>query len=142
MSDSLGSGVFSKMKFKGYIDSNKQFKQGMLMNDDGKRLLINKVFPNYSQDFIDVYIEYAHMVSVNGQLKSDPAVVLGFDFKQQKVYPVLYRNDLLDHTIDVYEGGTLNQENAAWLLNYWSDWFNELTADEYDQFKQAELMAG
>jgi len=142
VSDSLGSGVFSKMKFKGYIDSNKQFKQGMLMNDDGKRLLINKVFPNYSQDFIDVYIEYAHMVSVNGQLKSDPAVVLGFDFKQQKVYPVLYRNDLLDHTIDVYEGGTLNQENAAWLLNYWSDWFNELTADEYDQFKQAELMAG
>lgn len=142
MSDTLGSDVFSKMKFKGYLDPNKQFKQGMLMNDYGKRLLIKKVFPNYSQDFIDIYIEYSHVVSVNGQLKADPAVVLGFDLKQQKVYPVLYRNDLLDHSIDVYEGGTLNQDNEEWLLNYWSDWFNELNADEYDQLDHVELMTG
>ena len=142
MSDSIGSDNFSKMKFKGFIDSNKQFKQGMLMNDYGKRLLIKKVYPNYSQDFIDIYIEYAHVVSVNGQLKSDPAVVLGFDLKQQKVYPVLYRNDLLDYSIDVYEEGILNQDNAEWLLNYWSDWFNELNADDYDQVDHVELMTG
>ena len=142
MSDSIGSDIFSKMKFKGFIDSNKQFKQGMLMNDYGKRLLIKKVYPNYSQDFIDIYIEYAHVVSVNGQLKSDPAVVLGFDLKQQKVYPVLYRNDLLDYSIDVYEEGILNQDNAEWLLNYWSDWFNELNADDYDQVDHVELMTG
>ena len=112
------------------------------MNDYGKRLLIKKVYPNYSQDFIDIYIEYAHVVSVNGQLKSDPAVVLGFDLKQQKVYPVLYRNDLLDYSIDVYEEGILNQDNAEWLLNYWSDWFNELNADDYDQVDHVELMTG
>ncbi|TDR23480.1 hypothetical protein [Marinicella litoralis] len=142
MSDSIGSDVFIKMKFKGFIDSNNQFKQGMLMNDEGKRLLIKKVFPSHSQDFIDVYIEYAHVVSVNGQLKADPAVVLGFDLRKQKIYPVLYRNDLLDHSIHVYEAGNLNEDNAEWLLNYWSDWFNELNADEYDHIEQAELMVG
>ena len=142
MSDRLGNNVFLQMKYRGYFDPKKQFKQGLLMNDEGKQLLIKKVFPNHSHDFIDIYLQYAHVVSINGQLKSDPAVVLGFDLKQQKVYPVLYRNDLLDYSIDVYEEGILNQDNAEWLLNYWSDWFNELNADDYDQVDHVELMTG
>ena len=142
MNGSLGNNVFLQMKYRGYLDPRMQFKQGLLMNDDGKRLLIKKVFPNQSHDFIDIYLEYAHVVSINGQLKSDPAVILGFDLKQQKIYPLLYRNDLLDHTIYVYEDGKLNQDNAEWLLNYWSDWFNELDADEYEHFDETELMVG
>lgn len=142
MSHSLESDVFIKMKYWGYIDPKNEFNQGMLMNDEGKRLQIKEVFPDHSHDCVDVYLQFAHVVTINDQLKSDPAVILGFDLKQQKTYPVLYRNDLLDHSIHVYENGTLNEDNAQWLLNYWSDWFSELMAEDYDYLDEAQLMAG
>ena len=45
MSQSLGSDVFVQMKYRGYLDPKTQFKQGLLMNDEGKQLQIKKVFP-------------------------------------------------------------------------------------------------
>ncbi len=141
MSQSLGNDLFLEMMNWGFVDQNDRFKQGMLMNEQGKRLAIKQVFPKKSPSFVDVFIQYAHVVAVNGKYKSDPMVVLGFDLKNKVIYPVLYRNDLLDHTIQVYENGTLNQDNADWLLQYWSDWFNELISDEYDHLEHAQLMA-
>ncbi len=141
MSDSLGNDLFIDMMNWGYIDQDKQFKQGLLMNDAGKRLLIKQVFPKKSPTFVDVYMQYAHVVTVNGQVKSDPGVILGFDLKNKVIHPVLYRNDLLDHTINVYENGTVNQDKADWLLEYWAIWFNELKSGEYDYFDHAQLKA-
>ncbi len=142
MSQNLENDLFVDMMNWGFIDLRNQFKQGMFMNDHGKRLFIKQVFPKKSPDHIDVYMQYAHVVSVNGHLKSDPAVVLGFDLQGKKIYPVVYRNDLLDHTIQVYEDGTLNEDNADWLLQYWSDWLNELNCDDYDSLDHAQLKTG
>ena len=142
VSQSLGSDVFVQMKYRGYLDPKTQYKQGLLMNDEGKQLQIKKVFPENSDENVDVYLQYAHVVAVNDQLKCDPAVILGFDLKQQRVYPVLYRNDLLDHSIHVYENGELNEDNAEWLMSYWCDWFKELEADDYDFLDEAQLMTG
>jgi hypothetical protein len=138
----IGNDLFVDMMNWGFINQGHQFKQGMLMNDEGKRLHIKQVFPKKSPNFIDVYIQYAHVVPINGKFKTDPAVILGFDLKNKVIYPVLYRNDLLDHTINVYETGGINQDNADWLLEYWSAWFNELKSDEYEYIEQAQLMAG
>ncbi len=142
MNQSIGNDLFVDMMNWDFIDKNKQFKQGMLMNDEGKRLQIKKVFPKKSASFIDVFMQYAHVVAVNGQLKSDPAVILGFDLKNKIIYPVLYRNDLLDHTINVYEKGAINQEHADWLLEYWAAWFDELKADDYDYLDYDQLKVG
>ncbi|MFC3194890.1 hypothetical protein ACFODZ_11625 [Marinicella sediminis] len=142
MSHSLGNNLFNEMKNWGFIDHNGQFKKGLLMNDQGKRLLIKQIFPKKSPGLIDVYFQYAHVVTVNGYHKSDPAVVLGFDLKNQAIYPVLYRNDLLDHTISVYQQGTQDEDKAEWLLKFCTDWFGELNADDYDHLEQAHLKAG
>lgn len=142
MNQSLGNDVFLEMMNRGFIKLNDQFKTGMLMNEEGKRLFIKQVFPKKSPDSVDVFMQYAHVVTINGQLKSDPGVVLGFDLKNRTIYPVLYRNDLLDHTINVYENGVLNEAHAEWLLEYWGAWFNELVADDYDHYDHAQLMAG
>lgn len=142
MSQKMGNEIFADMMNWGFVDQNNQFKEGMLMNDQGKRLVIKQVFPKKSPSFVDVYIQYAHVVSVNGQLKSDPMVVLGFDLKNKVIHPVLYRNDLLDHTIQVYENGELNEDNAEWLLQYWSDWLNELNSDDYDFLDHVHLKTG
>ncbi len=142
MNQSLSNDVFLEMINRGFIDQNDQFKQGMMMNEDGKRLFIKQVFPKKSPPSVDVFMQYAHVVSVNGQLKSDPGVVLGFDLKNRSIYPVLYRNDLLDHTINVYEAGALNEEHADWLLEYWAAWFNELVSDDYDHYDPAQLRVG
>ncbi|WP_223786575.1 hypothetical protein [Marinicella meishanensis] len=141
MSQNLENDVFVEMLNWGFVDPQNQFKQGMLMNDDGKRLFIKQVYPNKSPSHIDLFMQYAHVVSVDGQLKCDPAVVLGFDLKNQRIYPVLYRNDLLDHTIHVYEDGALSDDNAEWLLKYWSDWLNELSADDYDYLNPPQKVA-
>ncbi len=141
MSHSLGNSLFLEMMYWRFIDQNNQFKKGMMMNDEGKRLLIKQVFPKKPPAFVDVFMQYAHVVTVNGQLKSDPGVILGFDLKNKVIYPVLYRNDLLDHSINVYEAGTINQDNADWLMEYWSAWFDELKSDEYDYLEHTQLMA-
>lgn len=139
---SLERELFIDMMSWGYIGKNSKFKQGMLMNDLGKQLLIKKVFPDRSHDFVDVYMEYAHVVLVNNEIKSDPAVVLGFDVRRRIVYPVSYRNDLLDHTINIYdESGAINEDQASWLLEYFSGWFREVNSDEYDYFDEAELVS-
>lgn len=142
MSRALGNDLYLEMMFWKYIDKDLQFKQGMLMNDQGKRLLIKQVFPKNPLNFVDVFMQYAHVVTVNGQLKSDPGVILGFNFHKKMVYPLIYRNDLLDHTINIYQDGTLNQDNADWLLEYWAGWFNELRSDDYDSLDYDQLKVG
>lgn len=125
----------------GFINQGNQFKTGMLMNDEGKRLFIKQVFPKKSPSFVDVFIQYAHLVSVYGQLKSDPGVILGFDLKNKVVYPLLYRNDLLDHTIHIYQKGEFDDANAEWLLEYWFTWLDELKSNDYDYLDQPQAMA-
>lgn len=142
MSQNLGNDLFLEMINHGFIGINNQFKQGMLMNDEGKRLFIKQVFPKKAPETVNVFMQYAHVVSVNGQLKSDPCVVLGFDLKNRQIYPVLYRNDLLDHSINVYEAGGINEAHAEWLLEYWGAWFNELVIGDYDHYDQAQLKTG
>jgi|GEM_PF-2180124 len=134
--------LFLKMVNWGFIEKNNRFKQGMLMNDEGKRLQIKQVFPKKSPPFVDVFMEYAHVVTVNGHFKSDPGVVLGFDLKNQVIYPMVYRNDLLDHTINIYENGTLNQDTADWLLEYCLAWFDELNSGDYDHLDYEQLKVG
>lgn len=142
MSHSLGNDLFVEMMYWRFIDQKHQFKKGTMMNDEGKRLYIKQVFPKKSPVLADVFMQYAHVVTVDGQLKSDPGVILGFDLSNKILYPLVYRNDLLDHTINVYEGGSLNQDNANWLLEYWAAWFGELKSGNYDYHDQAQLMAG
>ena len=142
MSDSLARDLFEDMMYWGFIDENQQFKQGILMNEEGKRLQIKQVFPKKSPAFVDVFIQYAHVVTVNGLTKSDPAVILGFNLKNRMIYPALYRNDLLNHTINIYQNGTINQDNAGWLLEYWAAWFDELKSDDYDTLDYDELKVG
>lgn len=142
MSNLSGKDLFIEMMNWDFIGPGGQFKKGMLMNDHGKRLLIKQVYPKKSPGFVDVFMQYAHVVSVNGQLKLDPGVVLGFDVKNKTIHPVLYRNDLLDHTISVYEKDGLNQDKADWLLEYWSAWFDELKSGDYDYLDQAQLKTG
>ncbi len=139
MSDTLGRDLFYKMIQADYISMDNEFKTGILMNDEGKRLLIKQVFPKKSPSFVDVFFQYAHIVTVNGQLKSDPGVILGFDLKNKVVHPVLYRNDLLDHSIHVYQNGHVNEENAEWLLEYWAGWFEELKTNEYELLEEVQL---
>lgn len=142
MSDSLGKNIFEEMMYWRFIDKDRQFKQGMLMNDEGKRLQIKQVSLKKAPAFIDVFMQYAHVVSVDGKLMVDPGVILGFDLKNKMIYPIIYRNGLLDHTINVYQNGTVNQENADWLLEYWAAWFNELKSDDYDHLDYDQLKAG
>ena len=142
MNHSLGNDLFLELLNSEFINQRNQFKKGMFMNDEGKRLLIRKIFPDRSSSSVDVYIQYAHVVMVNGELKTDPGVVLGFDFKNKEIYPMEYRSDLLDHTISVYQDGELNQDNADWLLAYCTAWFDELKNGDYDCIDQAQLKAG
>lgn len=139
MSDSLGRDLFYKMVQADYISMDDEFKTGMLMNDEGKRLYIKQVFPKKSPSFVDVFFQYAHVVTVNGQLKSDPGVILGFDLKNKVVRPILYRNDLLDHSIHVYQNGEVNEGSAVWLLEFWASWLEELKANEYDLLEEVNL---
>ena len=132
MSQNLGNELFKQMQEAGYIDQNNQFKSGMLFNEEGKRLFIKQVSPKKSPiNTADVFFQYSHVVSVGGKLKSDPGVVLGFDLKNQTIHPLLYRNDLLDHSIHVYEKGEFNEGSAVWLLEYWATWFDEIKANHY-----------
>ncbi len=142
VSHSLGMNLILDMKNLGFIDRKHQFKQGMFMNDEGKRLYIKQIFPKKSPAPVDVIMQYAHVVTVNGQLKSDPGVILGFDLINQIIYPMVYQNDLLDHTINVYQNGALNQDNAEWLLTYWTAWFEELKAGDYDSLDYGQLKTG
>jgi hypothetical protein len=139
VSHTLGKDLFIEMMHAGFIDHGKQFKTGMLMNDEGKQLFIKRVYPKYPPASVDLFMQYSHVVTVNGQLKSDPGVILGFDLINNVIIPVLYRNDLLDHSIHVFQKGEINQANAQWLLEYWAEWFNELKANGYDHFDQAQL---
>lgn len=139
VSQTLGNDLFIEMMHAGFIDHSKHFKTGMLMNDEGKRLFIKRVTLEHPPVSLDVFMQYSHVVTVDGQLKSDPGVILGFDLINKVILPVLYRNDLLDHSIHVYQQGVLDQANAQWLLEYWAEWFNELKASGYDHFDQAQL---
>lgn len=141
MNHSLGNELFMKMIKAELVNLNNTFKTGRLMNDEGKRLYIKQVFPKKSPSFVDVFIQYAHVVSVNGQLKSDPGVILGFDLKNQVVYPILYRNDLLDHSIHVFQHGEFDEASAEWLLEYWATWLDELKSNEYDYLEQGQAVA-
>lgn len=142
MSHSLENDLFLEMMKKGFIEQDLQFKKGMLINEKGKRLLIKQVFPKKSPVFVDVFMQYAHVVRVNGQLKTDPGVILGFNFKKKTIYPMIYQNELLDHSINVYQGGSKNQDNADWLLEFWAAWFDELKSDNYACVDYGQLKAG
>lgn len=139
MSNSLGKDLFFKMMVAEFIGTKNQLKTGMLMNDEGKQLYIKQVHLKKPPANVDIIIQYAHVVTINGQLKSDPGVILGFDMINKEVYPILYRNDLLDHTIHVYQNGQFDQSKADWLLEYWSGWLEELKADDYDYVEQEQL---
>ena len=137
MSHSLGQDLFTEMCQLGFIQPNNQFKKGKFMNDEGKRLYIKQVNPKTSPAGrnVTLYMQYAHVVSVYGHPSTDPGVILGFDLEQRCVYPVLYRNDLLDHSIHMYKNGQLDEDQADWLLKFCSDWFKELDADDYDSME-------
>jgi hypothetical protein len=134
---SLGQDLYSQMCEMGFILPGNQFKTGRFMNDDGKRLYIKQIKPKSSPagTNVTVYIQYAHVVSVYGHPSTDPGVILGFDHEKRCVYPVLYRNDLLDHSIHMYKHGQLNEDQADWLLKFCSDWFTQLDADDYDNME-------
>ncbi|MCB1582193.1 MAG: hypothetical protein R3E90_12635 [Marinicella sp.] len=139
MSDTLGNDLFIKMMKADFINLNNKFKTGMLMNDEGKRLFIKQVFPKNHPSCADVFFQYAHVVTINGQLKSDPGVILGFDLTNKAVLPILYRNDLLDHSIHIYHNGKLDEAKEEWLLEYWGAWLEELKANDYDLLEEVQL---
>jgi len=143
VSHSLGQDLYAEMCELGFIQSNNQFKKGKFMNDEGKRLYIKQVNPKTSPAGrnVSVYMQYAHVVSVYGHPSTDPGVILGFDHDNRCVYPVLYRNDLLDHSIHMYKHGQLDEDQAEWLLKFCSDWFNELYNDDYDSLEPSKKSA-
>ncbi len=64
-----------------------------------------------------------------------------FDFCCCQSPFVLYRNDLFDHTIQIYENDAFKEANGEWLLTFWSDWFKELATVDYDHLELAQQLA-